>query len=862
MSNDTRVQTILILAANPSSTSRLRLDEEVREIDEGLRRANKREQFKLEQKWAVRQRDFYRAILDHQPQIVHFSGHGAGEDGIVLEDEVGQPALVSADVLASQFEIFAPKGVECVVLNACYSDEQAQAIRQYVNYVIGMNTAVGDKAAQAFAVAFYDAIASGYEVEPAYKLGCSQMKNYMEEQTPVLLKKDLLSVPPAFLTKVIPPNPYQGLAAFGEEDAPFFFGRETFVNGLFEAVHKQPLVAVIGPSGSGKSSVIFAGLVPKLREQGSWLIETFRPGNQPFYQLASALVRLLEPELGVTGQLREAAGLASDIQQGRVALEQVISRITERNFDKHFLLIADQFEELYTLCQNKHEQEHFANVLLEAITKAAVAEPNTTKNFTLVFTLRADFYGHVLSYRPFSDVLQQFAPQLLSSMSREELQTAIEQPAQKSEVQLEAKLTQRILDDVGQEPGNLPLLEFALTRLWSLQQNRMLTHSAYDEIGGVKKALANHAEHIYNHKLNEEQQKQAQYIFLQLVRPGEGTEDTRRIATRAEVGENNWGLVSYLAGYEARLVVTGRNEQSCEETVEVVHEALIREWETLKTWMKDNRQFRAWQEQLRAAIHQWNQTKEDPGALLRGAPLAVAREWLQQRRNDLTQTEQDFIQQGIDLSDRLHKEEEERRQLELETAQKLAEASERRRKAAQMTTRVAMLATILVSGIAIFAFTQWKEANKLYANAQLQTLNQGAAYANREAADAFALNRKNARSLQLAALIKSLKAAGQLKKAEQLGLTEQDSKIQTVANLRQIVLSYNETGQNQKHNKEVIDVDFSSNNHIIASSGRDNTGKLWRRDGSLITTLTDHKDWVIGVSFDPKKQSDTSFCQF
>ena len=650
MNDNTNVKTILILAANPANTSRLRLDEEVREIEEGLRRSNKREQFKLEQKWAVRCRDFYRAILDYKPYIIHFSGHGAGVDGIVLEDETGQPALVTADVLASQFALFATKGVECVVLNACYSAEQAQAIRQYVNYVIGMNTTVGDKAAVAFAVAFYDAIAAGEEVEFAYKLGCSQMISFVEHKTPVLLKKEHITAS-TVNTYIIPPNPYQGLAAFGEEDADFFFGRETFVNGLIKAVQKQPLVGVIGPSGSGKSSVVFAGLIPVLRKEGSWLIESFRPGNQPFYQLTTALMHQLEPSLGETGQLREVAGLAGDIQQGKITLEQVVSRITQRNPGKRLLLVADQFEELYTLCQDKAEQERFADMLLQAL---------LSKSLTLIFTLRADFYGYVLSYRPWRDALQEFTPQLLSSMSRNELLAAIEQPAQKLEVQLEPQLTQRILDDVGNEPGNLPLLEFALTRLWSLQQKRTLTHQAYEEIGGVKKALANHAEQIYQ-QLSETEQKAAQRIFVQLVRPGEGTEDTRRVATRAEVGEQNWQLVSYLAGYTARLVVTGRDEKSLEDTVEVVHEALIREWMTLREWMNANREFRVWQERLKVAMQEWKSNNHDSGALLRGGPLTVATEWLHKRSDEMTKEQRDFICASVEEQEKEHQEVERRR---------------------------------------------------------------------------------------------------------------------------------------------------------------------------------------------------------
>ncbi|MUG92060.1 TIR domain-containing protein [Scytonema sp. UIC 10036] len=189
MRDNQRVKTILILAANPKNTSRLRLDKEVQEIDEGLRRANKREQFKLEQRWAVRSHDFYRAILDTQPQIVHFCGHGAGEDGIVLEDETGEAALVQAHELASMFRLFASESVECVVLNACYSEGQAQAIAQHVGYVIGTNRTIGDNAAIAFSRAFYDALAAGKTIEYAFELGSACLVGFSEHQTPVLKKK-------------------------------------------------------------------------------------------------------------------------------------------------------------------------------------------------------------------------------------------------------------------------------------------------------------------------------------------------------------------------------------------------------------------------------------------------------------------------------------------------------------------------------------------------------------------------------------------------------------------------------------------------------------------------------------------------
>lgn len=187
MSNNVSVKTILILSANPKGTPWLEgLSEEVREIYEELRRANKREQFKLQTKSAVRTKDFYQALLDYQPQIVHFCGHGSGEDGIVLQDDTGQPAFLPADELAGLFKEFATKGVECVVLNACYSEVQANAISQYVNYVIGMNQTIGDRAAIDFAVTFYDAIGSGESIKFAFNLARNRLIGLRENEAPVL----------------------------------------------------------------------------------------------------------------------------------------------------------------------------------------------------------------------------------------------------------------------------------------------------------------------------------------------------------------------------------------------------------------------------------------------------------------------------------------------------------------------------------------------------------------------------------------------------------------------------------------------------------------------------------------------------
>ncbi|MEC4819259.1 MAG: CHAT domain-containing protein, partial [Scytonema sp. PMC 1069.18] len=181
---------VLILTANPEGTPALRLDKELRDIEEGLRRAQHRDEFRITKQLAVRPRDIHRALLDNNPQIVHFSGHGAGEEGLVFEDESGRPKFVSGDALAGLFEVFANQ-IECVVLNGCYSKEQAKAISKHINYVVGMSQAISDKAAIEFAVGFYDALGAGKPFEVAYKLGCSaiELAGIQEKLTPILLQK-------------------------------------------------------------------------------------------------------------------------------------------------------------------------------------------------------------------------------------------------------------------------------------------------------------------------------------------------------------------------------------------------------------------------------------------------------------------------------------------------------------------------------------------------------------------------------------------------------------------------------------------------------------------------------------------------
>jgi hypothetical protein len=287
------------------------------------------------------------------------------------------------------------------------------------------------------------------------------------------------------------------------------------------------------------------------------------------------------------------------------------------------LLVADQFEELYTLCPDEHLQAAFVDELLRTVEASRRSRDGSA---VILLTLRADFMGQALAHRPFADALQE-ASLMLGPMTRQELRTAIEQPAEMQGAAFEAGLVERILDDVGEKPGNLPLLEFTLTQLWEQQTDGWLAHADYEAMGCVEGALAAYADQVYA-GLDAEQQERTRRVLVQLVQPGEGTEDTRRIAAKEELGDESWSLIQRLA--DKRLVVTGRDAQG-RETAEVVHEALIQKWGRFQEWMDSDRSFRSWQERLRSNLRQWLESEGDEGALLAGVPLGVAEGWLAER---------------------------------------------------------------------------------------------------------------------------------------------------------------------------------------------------------------------------------------
>jgi WD40 repeat protein len=669
-------------------------------------------------------------------------------------------------------------------------------------------------------------------------------------------------------TEPIPPCPYPGLAYFGPGDADLFFGRDAAIARLAEAVSLQSLTALVGASGSGKSSVVLAGLAPRLHRAGeAWRFTHFRIGTElernPFLALARALVPLYVASDSDTERLKNTKLLATSLQTGELTLRDVCADCRSRNKGKRILLIADQFEEAFTLVEDEAVRHRFIDVLLAGFPDP---KPGGSPDICLILTLRADFYGRALRHRPLADALQGHVENL-GPMTREELQAAILRPAENVKVSFEPGLVETVLDEVESKPGSLPLLQFALREMWGRQEKGTITRKCYDDIGGVEGALAQRAETIFatltEDGKNPQMEKDFRRLFTRLVTLGEGQEDTRRVVERRELGDEVWSLAQRLAGEDNRLVVTNAPVFS-RETAEVAHEALIRHWPKLVEWINRDRAFQSWLRQIKSNIELWSADPTDEGPLLRGGMLAQGRDWLNRRRDDLSPAEQGYIEASLALRQRAEAEKEaarkerERQLQELaETSKQLAAEQTAKSKLAEMSRRKIqrwLAATVILAIAAVLlgvvvelgresAVEQQRIALSQQLAAQSKSLIAGEAKTTQES---VLLGIESLRLYHNAdselALRNSLRLLPRLLNHYQLPVTERGAGVLIALSADDAFLATGSPNGDVavwnlragtpvfrvRHDKGITALTFDPKGQYLATGGRDGHAKLWR----------------------------------
>ncbi len=405
-------------------------------------------------------------------------------------------------------------------------------------------------------------------------------------------------------------SPYKGLLAYQADDADQFFGRDDDVAAVLGRVAAARLLAVVGASGSGKSSLVRAGLLPALARgalagSATWPVVLFNAGPHPLLELAGGLAGLTGGSVGTT---------MAALESGPTGLDEVLQALDGTGGPARVVLVVDQFEEIFTACQDDGERERFVETLLHGATVPG-------GRALVVLVLRADFYGQCAALGGLAAALES-TNVLLGPMDDVALRSVIEGPARRAGLDLEPGLADRMVRDVSGEPGALPLLSHALYETWERREHRTLTLAGYRDAGGARGAIAHTAETVYEERLDADQRRLAHDLFLRLTELGEGTEDTRRRVERAELtarAHDDRGfdeLIELLV--DARLLIVS------ETTVEVAHEALIREWPRLRDWLDEDRDTLRTLRSLDHAATEWDLGGRDAADLYRGPRLAAA----------------------------------------------------------------------------------------------------------------------------------------------------------------------------------------------------------------------------------------------
>ena len=664
-------------------------------------------------------------------------------------------------------------------------------------------------------------------------------------------------------------NPYKGLRAFEEGDAGDFFGRTALIKQLLARMAEpHPLtrfLAVVGASGSGKSSAVKAGLVPALRAgkipgSDQWYFAEIVPGANPLVELENALLSVAtRPPAGLTAQLR------SD-EHGLVwAVDRILG-----DEAGDLLLVIDQFEELFTATVDADEREQFLDLL-----RIAATDPES--RLRIVITLRADFTDRPLQYVAFGDILRQRIEFVLP-MTPAELEQSIAGPAERVGVKVEPDLLAAIMADLSDEPGALPLLQYALTELFEQRKGATLTRAGYQQIGGVLGALAQRAEDIFCAQ-EPALQTALQQVCLRLVTLGEGTEDTRRRVRQSELAavvDDHDLLQAALDTFgKPRLLTFDRDPVSREPTVEVAHEALIREWDRLRAWLDESRDDIRLQRRLAAGAAEWQAAQSDTSYLLSGAQLAQFASWATDTSVALTAGEQAYLAASTAERDRLAALEQERQQHELRL---------QRRSVRLSRTLTGVMAAFLVVGVLL---ALWALGERSTAQDAEDKANQGAtsAYNARITAEAAQGNAEigatevalhvtqefvaratsdrrseESQSLALAAQAQQLDSSDQilaLALALEANTINDPPQIaprtlgrMAIETRYQRVLLYPEAAEG------ISALAISPDGRFIASGSYDRLIQLWDfSSGELLQTLAGHENTIMGLAFSPDSQT-------
>ncbi len=459
-------------------------------------------------------------------------------------------------------------------------------------------------------------------------------------------------------------NPYRGLRAFQESDSIYFFGREQLTQHIITRLAETDpagivhFLAVVGPSGSGKSSLVKAGIIPSLRDDAipgskDWFVISMTPGTHPLDELEVALLQLAtDADLNIDEQLhRDTRGLAR------------VVKLLLSNTDGDLVLYIDQFEELFTLVEDKRQTEFFLDSLYHAI-----MAPHG--NLRVIVTLRADFYDRPLLYEKFSQLMRE-RTEVVVPMTSEELDRAIVTPAQLVGVNFEQGLAPTIVSEVSGQLGALPLLQYGLTEIFDERTDNVITLEKYRSIGGILGALARRAEAIYE-ELTPDQQEAARQLFVRLVNLGEGTEDTRRRVLLQEIQSAASDVSTMQAVIEkfskSRLLTFDHDPATRSPTIEVAHEAIIREWTRYRGWLDESREDIRLQRNLGTLANEWNKASQDESYLLRGIRLEQYQQWHGDAKIALTDVEQAYLDASIQARSSRQASEmaQERRQVALE----------------------------------------------------------------------------------------------------------------------------------------------------------------------------------------------------